>query len=366
MITYLVTPEYTHTMRTFLDHWAGDVKHRIRIVPYHDVLRAVALPLGTYVFADLERLLPTEMEIATLVWAQLHTAGARLLNHPIHTLRRFDLLTMLYEKGRNQFRVVRATDPATDLRYPVFVREEADHRGSITKLIENRHQLDDALSGLMVRGHKLKNLLVIEFCDTRDADGIYRKYSSFIIGGRVVPCHIDCSRGWVVKDTDLVNEAIMAEERSYLQTNPHRAWLEETFGLAGVNYGRIDYSLFGDKPQVWEINTNPIVILHPDNYSAIHMPVKRMFADQIRPAFAAIDSVAPGPSVTIELPAALVERGEKEDRQRRKALDHHTRVRRITRSVPFKIVRGIARPVLTALSPIVARVGRARSAVKPS
>jgi hypothetical protein len=364
MIYYLVTPEYTHTMRTFLDHWAGNVQERIRIVTYDEAFRARELPVGTYIFADLERMLPAETEAATLVWNQLHAAGARLLNHPTRTLRRYDLLTMLHARGRNRFRVARATDAAAELGFPVFVREEADHRGSITKLLENRHQLDDALSGAMVRGHRLKNLLVEEYCDTSDAHGVFRKHSAFVVGGRVVPCHVDCSRGWVVKDTDLVSPEVMEEERRYVETNPHRQWLEETFALAGVDYGRVDYSLLGDAPQVWEINTNPIVILHPDNYSEIHMPVKRLFAEQIRPAFEAIDTVAPGRTVTLAVPPLLLSRLDKESNARRRAQSRHLWIRRITRSAPFKLVRAVARPFLTALSPLIARMGRGQGAAK--
>ena len=365
MIYYLVTPEYTHTMRTFLDHWAGDVQGRIRIVPYNEAFNAPELPVGTYIFSDLERMLPAEMEAATLVWNQLHAAGARLLNHPTRTLRRYDLLTMLYAKGRNRFRVAHATDRAAELRFPVFVREESDHAGSITRLITNRRKLDDALSGAMVRGHRLKNLLVEEYCDTSDATGVFRKHSAFVVGGRVVPCHVDCSRGWVVKDTDLVSPEVMEEERRYLETNPHGRWLEETFALAGVDYGRIDYSLLGDAPQVWEINTNPIVILHPDNYSEIHMPVKRMFAERIRPAFEAIDTVTPGRTIALSVPPLLRSRLKKESNRRRRALKRHQQVRRISRSVPFRLVRGIARPVLTVLSPLVARMGGGGSVAKP-
>lgn len=361
MIYYLATPEYTHTMRTFLEHWAGDLASRIRIVTYNDALHAKELPLGTYIFSDIERLLPAETEAATAVWDQLHAAGAHLLNHPKRTLRRYDLLTTLYEKGRNRFRVIRANDRRTELRYPVFVREEADHRGSITMLLENRRQLDEALLGAMLRGHRLSGMLVVEYCDTSDEHGVFRKHSAFMVGGRVVPCHIDCSLGWLVKDTDIVNEQVMAEERDYVEHNPHREWLEETFGLAGVDYGRADYSLLDGAPQLWEINTNPMVILDPANYTEIHMPVKRQFADQIRPALEALDSVAEGTAVRITVSPALIRGMETDERKRRKAVSRHAWIRRATRSLPFQILRRIVRPVWTLFTPLVSRMSGSRS-----
>jgi hypothetical protein len=366
MIHYLVTPGYAHTMRTFLDHWARDLDSRVRIVTYDEALRAEQLPLGTYIFSDLERLLPSETEIATTVWDQLGAAGARLLNHPTRTLRRYDLLSMLHARGRNAFRVVRASDRNDDLRFPVFLREEGEHSGSLTRLIQNRRQLDEAVVGAMVRGHRMRGLLVVEYCDTADPDGVFRKYSAFTVGGRVVPCHIDCSRGWVVKDTDIVNDEVMEQERRYLETNPDREWLEETFALAGVDYGRIDYSLKDGRPQVWEINTNPIVILPPPNYSEIHMPVKRRFAELIQPAFVALDSRGPADTnVPIDVPVPLLTRLDFEKRRQRWAHDYRSLVRHTKRNTVVRAIRGLVRPLMTPLSPFLARIGRNRAATKP-
>src|SRR5262249_37550000 len=49
------------------------------------------------------------------------------------------------------------------------------------------------------------------------------------------------------------------EQQEYLEANPHRSWLAGLFQLAGIDYGRIDYSLLAGKPQIWEINTHPTV-----------------------------------------------------------------------------------------------------------
>ena len=223
MIYYLVTPRFEHTIKNYLAFWAKELEPRFQILFYNDVLRASELPLGTYIFSDLERLTPAETEIATRVWEQLNKAGAKLLNHPRRTLKRYDLLTMLHEKGRNNFRVVRATDKKTPLKFPVFLREEGEHSGSLTVLLNSRHELDEALVGAMFRKHQLSTLLVVEYLDTKDANGVFSKYSSFIVGGRIVPCHVDVSRGWVVKDTDIVDETIMDKELNYLRFAVHTA-----------------------------------------------------------------------------------------------------------------------------------------------
>lgn len=362
MIYYLVTPNFEHTMNNYLAHWAPELQSRVKIVLYNDILRARELPLGTYIFSDLERLLPSETEIATRVWEQLDLAGARLLNHPQRTLKRYELLSMLYQKGRNRFRVVRAADRDAELTFPVFLREEGEHSGSLTVLLENRHQLDEALVGALFRSHKLDTLLVVEYLNTAGKDGVYKKYSSFVVGGRVVPCHVDCSRGWIVKDTDIVDESVMAEELNYVQNNPHRKWLEETFRLAGADYGRIDYSFVEGIPQVWEINTNPVVILTPDHYSEIHMPVKRAFAAEISPAFIAADSLGGvTKTVPITVAPALIARLDAEQRAQRWLKNRRAFMRRVTRWKAVQVARKVIRPMITPVSPLLARLSRNRA-----
>ncbi len=362
MIYYLVTPRFEHTIKNYLAFWAKELEPRFQILFYNDVLRARELPLGTYVFSDLERLTPAETEIATQVWEQLNKGGAKLLNHPKRTLKRYDLLTMLHEKGRNNFRVVRATDKKTPLKFPVFLREEGEHSGSLTVLLNSRHELDEALVGAMFRKHQLSTLLVVEYLDTKDANGVFSKYSSFIVGGRIVPCHVDVSRGWVVKDTDIVDETIMDKELNYVRTNPHRAWLEETFRMAGTEYGRIDYSFLGDKPQVWEINTNPVVILTPDHYQEIHMPVKRTFADQIGPAFSSIDTLAGVQKmVPIRVDAGLIQRMDRELAEHKKLEARRKLMKTITSSPAVQAVRKVVRPLMTPIAPLLARISRSRA-----
>src|SRR2546430_577175 len=100
-------------------------------------------------------------------------------------------------------------------------------------------------------------LLVTEFCDTADGAGIYRKFSAFIVGDRVVPRHVFFSRRWMLKVPDLVTDALVAEERTYVETNPHEHELRAIFDLAGLEWGRIDYGVRDGALQIWEINTNP-------------------------------------------------------------------------------------------------------------
>ncbi|HEX5131351.1 MAG TPA: hypothetical protein VFX92_02565 [Candidatus Krumholzibacteria bacterium] len=361
MIYYLATAGFTHTMETYLAHWCAGLSGNVRIVTYDEALRASSLPLGTYVFSDLERLLPTETEIAELVWDQLNIAGARLLNHPTRTLKRYDLLTKMHALGRNEFRALRATERHPDIRFPVFIRDESEHSGNISRLLGSHRDLDEALAGAVVRGHRLKHLLVVEYCDTVGADGLYRKYAAFCIDGQIVPGHMDCSRQWMVKDTDVVDPAVLAAERAFLESNPHRAWLKESFALAGTDYGRMDYSLMGDTPQLWEINTNPVLILNPANYAPEHMPTKHFLAGQLAGALRAADSIPSDARVDLSIPDSLYRRLDAEKKQLQRARNHRSTVRWIKRWPLFRAVRWVVHPLVRPMAPLLTRNNGKRS-----
>jgi len=68
----------------------------------------------------------------------------------------------------------------------------------------------------------------------------------------------------MVKGANLLDPHLLAEESRYLQENPHEELLRGLFDRANVDWGRIDYSFRGDRIQVWEINTNPMIVPEGD------------------------------------------------------------------------------------------------------
>ena len=246
MIYYLVTKRHAYTAKDWVEYYQEELAGRIRVLPYskcHGTVEA-----GTFIFSDFERLSGRRMQKATKLLTKLRLAGCHTLNHPSDSLRRYDLQKAL----RNDFRVFRSHEVPDDLRYPVFLRMENDHRGSQTDSLPGPEQLIAARK-------KFPKSLVVEFLDTRDQDGYYRKYSSFRIGERVVPRHVLFSREWLVKKPDFVSDATVREELDYIERNPHEARIREIFDIAGVDYGRIDYSVYEGRIQTWEINSNPML-----------------------------------------------------------------------------------------------------------
>ena len=304
MIYYLVTSQHSYTMRQYLRSWPSgqELARMVQVVPYSALPGNLDMPGGAYVFSDLERLGPRQRALAADVYERLASAGdaVRLHNHPLRSLRRFELLTHLAERGQNRFRAHRPTAPGQPWRYPVFVRHEREHTGSLSTLLRSAEEVRVVLLKLILDGHDLSDLLVVEFCDTADAEGIYRKYSAFRVGDRVLPRHVLFSRSWMLKDLDLLEPPHREEIRSYCRTNPHREEILSLFDQAGIGFGRIDYSMLDGRVQVWEINTNPLVLKAPDQYAADTLPFHDAFGQLFGEALAALN-VPTSPTLRIPM-----------------------------------------------------------------
>jgi hypothetical protein len=296
--------------QSYVDHLRDGSGPDLRIVPYPDLWRQRTLPGGTYVFTDLDRLDRRERKAAHSVCAAVHQDG--VLNDPAKVLLRHDLLERLHHEGANRFRCFRSRQLPADLRFPVFVRHESMHRGSSTPLLHSRVAVDHWLARLTLRAliHNLDpaGLLVVEFLDTADQDGVFRKYSAFRVGTRILPRHLLFSRAWEVKKPDLVGKAFLREERDFVDVNPHAAWLDEVFRLAGIDYGRIDYSLYHGEPQVWEVNLNPVVLpVGAMELENVRRDLHRRFASTFTSALESLDGEVVGPPV-VPNPASGVRR----------------------------------------------------------
>jgi hypothetical protein len=261
MIHFLVPAAEHVLIKDYLDVHGKSLRDNIRILHYEDLAQPREFIRGTYVLAALDRLTPAIAQLLFEMHQQLKQIdGIRFLNHPRKTLQRFELLSELSLRGRNDFRAVRASMDLKSLRFPVFLREERLHEGAISPLLNSFSELRQAIGRALVQGHKLKNLLVVEFCDTANEEGFYRKYGAFVVGTRVIPRSLNYGRHWMLKHSQTeFTMPMVREELEYVSQNPHQQQLLEIFNLAQVEYGRIDYSLKDGKVQTWEINLNPTI-----------------------------------------------------------------------------------------------------------
>jgi hypothetical protein len=238
-----------------------------------------------YIFTDIDRLTPSARQLAASVWQQLamHTPRVRLLNDPARVLCRYELMCKLANEGENQYRARRLSEGLEGLRYPVFLRCEREHDGALTPLLRSATAVRRALLWAHLEGYRTRDLLIVEFCDTSDATGLFRKYSAFLVGNEVLPRHLLVSRNWHLKKRDVVNDETAREVEAYLVRNPHQEAIRQIFRLAGIDYGRIDYSLAGEKLQVWEINTNPIVRALAERLTTAFVRLDPGWSDDLQP-----------------------------------------------------------------------------------
>jgi len=261
-VIFFVTPARADwTVREYLSKWGLPVADRIRIRHYEDFLAASAFERGTYVLSGLCGLTPGGRDrLQELMERLTREGGFRFLNHPARSLRRLGLLEELSRRGLNAFRAVRATADFERLRYPVFLRSEMTHDGALSSLLRSPHDVEAAIGRSLLRGRLLKDLLVVEFVDTADAAGNYRKYSAFVVGDRVLPRSLEIGRNWMLKHSrSEFTLPIMEEERAYMVGNPHGAELARIFAAARIEYGRIDYAIADGRLCTWEINLHPTI-----------------------------------------------------------------------------------------------------------
>lgn len=275
MLLFFCHGKHAYTLQGWLDYYPESERGPIQIVPYQDV-DPVLPHASACVFSDVERILPAWGPRLEDTWERLRDSGCRMLNHPTRSLRRYDLQQAL----DNKFRVFRESLPA-DVRFPVFLRVENDHKGSRTPLL---HSIDE------VRSHweQLPGALAVEFLDTSDWRGVYRKYSVMRLGDALIPRHILFSRKWQVKNTDLSDPGKIREELDFLERFPYRDEILRAFERGGIHYGRIDYSIHRGRVQVWEINTNPMLKTEAGGRIPERTEVLKRSARQINAAFRAL------------------------------------------------------------------------------
>jgi hypothetical protein len=304
MIHFVTLSTQDNCMRDYLSLWGKALDDRIRIVHYEDLLAQSSPAPGTYILAALDQLAGPSVELL----AQFHQALSRhpefrFVNHPDRTLQRYELLVALHQAGSNEFRVLPATADLDSLRLPIFLRGRSRHDGPLTPLLCTRRQIDGGRALVARRLGTLRDVMAVEFCDTADEHGIYRKYAAFFVGDRVIPRSLFHGRHWMLKQAAAdFNVNWSTEELAYVVENPHHEQLSRIREIAGVEYGRIDYSIRNGRVQTWEINLKPTIGRGrlrlpsgrvPADLIPIRQQVKEAFYREFQAALEALDDAAP-------------------------------------------------------------------------
>lgn len=310
-IYYLFTWRNRNPINHYLALWGKIHFWNILPIPYRSLVRKKNFPKGLYIFSDLELLNAKPFRDTVLaIHRQLSSQPDhyKILNDPNTTLSRYPLLRKLYDQGLNSFNVYRLDEDLSRARYPVFLRRADDHRGPQTGLLRAPQDLRAQIGQLKSAGENLNDWLVTEYCDVSDPDGIFRKYSSFIMDGVIIPRHILFGNDWVLKYSKKdLNPSFHSEELKFLESNLYQDQLLAIFKTAGIQYGRIDFGVLEGRIQTWEINTNPMIISYSNltdkNRADIHQKFFKNFSSALNRY---ITSPTPPASVCAYMPERVI------------------------------------------------------------
>lgn len=264
MLHFFLTSGHAYTVRPFIGSWPDRLRTPIKLIPYSELIRKRELPRGAFIFADIERLSTGQARALEPVWEQIaaQLPAEAVLNHPTCSMSRFNLLKYAYEQGINDFNVYWVSEGGLPERYPVFIRQASEHNGNLTPLLHSEKELHKALESLPNKAKIYHDLMIVEFCDISDDQGIYRKYAAFRVGDAIIPRHLFFGQKWMQKFAGNMedNDSMLEEECAYMEQNPHEPLLRKVADAAGLRYGRIDYGIKDGRVQIWEMNTNPTLI----------------------------------------------------------------------------------------------------------
>ncbi len=291
MIYFITKAKNSYGLISFLNTWGGNLKKQQKHLPIEKLVRKKKLFSGTYILTDFDVLSKSQIEILNRIYSEMnkYPQQFKILNHPAVSINRISFLNKLYKNQLNDFRCFPSTELPKDIIFPVFIRKGIGHDGKITDLITTHKKLKELIEKFEAEGFTRSNLLVTEFIDTSDNNGIFRKYSAFLVDDIIVPRHIFFSIKWMIKSADITNKAFIEEELNYIKSNPHEEELKKIFAFAGMKYGRIDYAVTNNKLVIWEINSNPMIASSSSLKKSKRKPIHDIFAEKFVSAFLRLD-----------------------------------------------------------------------------
>ncbi len=152
---------------------------------------------------------------------------------------------------------------AAGFGFPLLLRSPGFHTGEHFEKVTDSGALHEVASRLPGATQ-----LVMEFVDTRDADGNFRKYRVMMIGGELFPLHLAVSQSWKVHYFSADAEQYRAEDEAFLNDMPRALGPERLRTLAAIrdelalDYGGIDFGL-DDAGNVIVFEANATMVILP-------------------------------------------------------------------------------------------------------
>ncbi|WP_136439942.1 hypothetical protein [Pacificoceanicola onchidii] len=275
---------------------------RAECLSWSSLFASTELPHGTWVLSDFERLSAQQLLAAGKLRKRLLAAGCRVLNDPAKWLPRADFLRTLYLKGINTFQCWRPAVQEWPDRFPVFLRQASAHQGAKSDLLANAQEARAAFDAALAEGLPLTDLLFVEYAGAPVPDRrFFRKLSGYRVGPEVVRGASVHDTHWMAKDgmMGLADDADYAAERAEMDAYPHEDLVWNVCDLIGLEFGRVDFGLRAGRPEIWEINSNPMIHGPHDHPNADRVATVRQSFEGLVEAFWIL-ARSPGDPVSIE------------------------------------------------------------------
>jgi len=187
----------------------------------------------------------------------------------------------------------------------VFLRTDGDHLGPLPELYASPEALRQGIERALARGLPMSRLLIVEYCAEPVLPRLYRKFSVFRVGKACVAHTCVDDTQWIAKfgQRGISPPEFFEQEFAIVRDNPYGAAVWDAFDVAGMEYGRADFGLVEGRPQVYEINSNPHVVLEDDNPNLARRRTSALFAANYGAALRTIDTPDSNTLVTIAAPA---------------------------------------------------------------
>lgn len=261
MLYFITMSDNKFTIELYLDTIRHNINFPARIVSYEEAAYIPSFRDAVVIFCDIERFPQDMLSIPRELYNRIAVEQPRrLLNNPWKSMQRFELLKSLKSAGINSFDIHRPPVEDKTIRYPVFIRNELDHYGPVSGLIDSKQPLLEQLRTAKARRPGPFSPVVVEYCDTSLPDGRFPKYGAFYLWNKVVPRHLFFSNNWMVKGTTDQLPQDVARENDYIDNNHFAAQIEAAFKLAHIEYGRVDFAATPRGIEIFEINTNPTML----------------------------------------------------------------------------------------------------------
>lgn len=301
MIHYFCTQKRVYILKLLAKYWAPQLRRALVPIPYESLAQVRTLTRGAYVFADLDRLSAGQLRLASAVRRRIVDAGqeSSILNDPARAMGRYELWSGLTAMGINPLRIHRFSDGTYPHGLPAIVRVADDHTHS-SGILQTREDVDRIALEHVARGVDPSRIVAMEFGDFKGSDGLHRSYTVMRVGPILIPRHLYFGRSWMAKRANSVAHPILfAEEREFVETNPHAEIVQRAFDHANLQWGSLDYGLLGDRVHIFEINTHPLLFREPAAYPAERLPLLRELCRKLVEQLEQLDREAvarPGPA----------------------------------------------------------------------